>query len=184
MSNDKKSPIYYLFSTKKIDPIPQSLERFKESIYYAGQINDDGHDLLEIQGFDLKHIRSFLELFGFEASTVACIKNMNESLLSEFILKETFEAIFFIEDEGSSARLRFVNRLSTNIGYINTDLQSSLDFLDECEEAVDLYGNKDILNYFQELSEEFNKIHLKSKIFNDKLLDYMKPDIIKYLKIS
>jgi hypothetical protein len=109
---------------------------------------------------------------------------MNESLLSEFILKETFEAIFYIEDEDSSARLRFVERLSNNIGDINTNLQSSLDFLDECEEAVDLYANKDILNSFQELNEELNKIHLKSKIFNDKLLDYMKPDIIKYLKIS
>jgi hypothetical protein len=179
-----KIPTYYLLSKNKIKSVPKSLEPHKDYFHYADETVENGIPLLDTLGYDLKIIRGILEEFDLQISTVACIENMNESLISEFILKETFDAIFFIEDKESSANLRFAHTFLTNMNYVRKELENSLDFLNECEYAVELCGTKEIKNFHIEFNSDIHNAYIKNQESNRLILNYLKQDLLKYIKFD
>lgn len=181
--NDK-IPTYYLLSKNKIEPVPKSLESHKDYIYHADETVENGIPLLDSLGYDLKRIISILEEFDLQISTVACIENMNESLISEFILKETFAAIFFIKNEEDSGYLRFAHSLLNNMGSIREDLKNSLNFLNESDLAVELCGTKEIKNFYSDFNSDIQNAYIKNQKFNGLILNYLKSDLLKYIKLD
>jgi hypothetical protein len=181
--NDK-IPTYYLLSKNKIEPIPKSLESHKDYIYHADETVENGIPLLDSLGYDLKRIISILEEFDLQISTVACIENMNESLISEFILKETFDAIFFIKNEEDSGYLRFAHSLLNNMDSIREDLENSLNFLNESDLAVELCGTKEIKNFYSDFNSDIHNAYIKNQKFNGLILNYLKSDLLKYIKLD
>lgn len=184
MSETKIIPTYYLISKKKIDPIPISLISYKDSIYYMGDSAKERSDFADECNKDFKNIYSYLNKIGFEFHGVASIEDMNDSLVTEFILKETFDAIFYIEDKEESNSLRFINNLIFNIDYVKEDCEKSSRWLAEMESSVELYANVEIHTYFEKLVEDVEKQYEKLNNFKEISINYLKPNIIKYLKID
>jgi hypothetical protein len=182
--NDKVIPTYYLLSKKKIEEIPKSLESHEDSIYYLGETVKERIKFVFDCVDDFQNIYFYLEKIGFDVCGAASIENMNESLLSEFILKDTFDAIFYVGDELDSKSLSFINSLASNIGYVQEDLEKSAGWLDEMESYVESNANVDIHSYFEELVEDVSKLQNKTNEFKEKSLNYLKSNIIKYIKLD
>jgi hypothetical protein len=182
--NNKAIPTYYLLSKKKIEIIPKSLESYKDCIYFLGETKKEQTKFVFECVSDFQNIYFYLEKIGFNFCGVASIENMNQSLVSEFILKETFDAIFYVEDEIDSKSLCFINGFSENIEHIQEILMNSSAWLDELESFVvncaDIYTQ----SYFEELVDDVSKLQNKTNEFKDKSLNYLKPNIIKYLKLD
>ena len=133
---------------------------------------------------DFQNIYFYLEKISFDFCGVASIKNMTQSLLSEFILKETFDAIFYVEDDLDSKSLRFISSFATNIGCIQENLMKSSAWLDEIESYVEYHADIETQSYFEELVDDFSKLQNKTNEFKEKSLNYLKPNTIKYIKID
>jgi hypothetical protein len=184
MNSEKFISTYYLLSKKKIETVPKSLESYKDSIYFLGETKKDRAKFVFDCVDDFQNIYFYLEKIGFEFCGAASIENMNESLVSEFILKETFDAIFYIENELDSKSISFINSLAANISYVQEDLEKSNGWLDEMESYVEANANVEIHSYFENLVDEVNKLQQKTNEFKKISLNYLKPNIIKYIKID
>lgn len=182
--NDTVIPTYYLLSKKKLEAIPKSLESHKDSIYYLGETKKERTKFVFDCVDDFQNIYFYLEKIGFNFCSAASIENMNESLLSEFILKDTFDAIFYVGDELDSQGLKFINSLASNIEYIQENLEKSSLWLDEIESYVESNADVDIHSYFEELVDDVSKLQNKTNLFKAKSLNYLKPEIIKYIKLD
>ena len=182
--NDKVIPTYYLLSKKKIEAIPKSLEPHRDSIYYLGETANERAKFVFDCVNDFQNIYFYLEKIGFYFCSAVSIENMNESLLSEFILKENFDAIFYVGDELDSKSLRFISNLASNIEIAQENIEKSSRSLSEIESSFEHDANVDLHSYFEELVEDVSKLQNKTNEFKEKSLNYLRSDIIKYIKID
>ena len=183
MSNEKFIPTYYFISKKKIEIVPKSLEPYKDSVYFMGETKKEKLKFVFDCVKDFQNIFFYLEKIGFEFNGAVSAENMNESHLTEFILKETFDAIFYVGDEEESKSLQFINNFAMNISYIKDDLEKSSGWLNEMESYVESYADVEIHTYFEDLSKSISDTQEKTNKFKEISLAYLKPNIIKYIKI-
>jgi hypothetical protein len=173
---------FYFISKEKISDIPLSLNAYKDTNFFIGESKQEKNYFHSKCNTRSKKLLEFLDMVEFKAASIIYVENGDDSLMTEFILNEKFDAIFCLDTDEAEKNLNFVCAYLSSFNEARNSLERAHGYIKELDSYVQKYANEELNLFFDKSISDISNIYHSIPWIRESCISYLKPDVIKFLK--
>lgn len=173
--NDWK-PLHILLRADPIDSIPNDLKKHEHMLFDAS----DGIDALSEYDDCVHHAYKICAENGANCENIIVVRKMPESLITNFILTEYFDAIFFIDGLESREKLANVFQNLEDFYYIGDRIKSLLFEISRAELGLIQYNDFELSCICKNSYDAISDVGKSFEVLEKTVINRLSPNIIKY----